>query len=151
MRFAIDSNILVYAVSRGDGRKHEIAAEIMVAAPRFDSILPVQVIGEFLNVVRRMDSDALAPALAQASRWMATIALAETQPAHLLEAAQFATRYKLQFWDSVIWQVAVAAGAAFFLTEDMQDGLSLGGLTVINPFSRANESALRALMARPDS
>ena len=146
MRFAIDSNILVYAVSREDGRKHEIAVEIMVRAPKLDCVLPVQVIGEFLNVIRRRNSLGFDAALVQASRWAATMAIAETGAQHVLAAAGFAKRYKLQLWDSVIWQVASSAGAGFFISEDLQDGLTLEGMTVIDPFDSSNEAPLRALL-----
>jgi predicted nucleic acid-binding protein len=46
-------------------------------------------------------------------------------------------RYHLSFWDSLIVAAAKAASCRWLLTEDLQAGQTLDGVTVVNPFQRA--------------
>lgn len=41
----------------------------------------------------------------------------------------------LSFWDSVLVATADEAGCSLILSEDMHDGMRLGGVTVRNPFA----------------
>jgi predicted nucleic acid-binding protein len=43
-------------------------------------------------------------------------------------------RYRLSFWDSLIVAAAKAASCRWLLTEDLQPGQNLDGVTVVNPF-----------------
>ena len=54
----------------------------------------------------------------------------------IAEASQLITAHHFQVWDAVIWTASRKAGARFLLSEDMHDGLELGGMTVVNPFAR---------------
>lgn len=146
MRFAVDSNVLVYALVRADREKHRVASELMIRGMLLDMVLPAQVIGEFLNVMRRKHPVHFDAARAQATRWEVTCPLIETRGEHVLRGADFAAKHRLQLWDSVIWQVVRSARATLFLSEDLQDGLSIEGLTVLNPFEPANEPKLRDLL-----
>lgn len=147
MRFTIDSNILVYAADADTPAKHDIARDILLRAEDADSVLTVQALGEFLSVIGRKYPIHLEAARGQAKRWVAIFPLLDTTAEHILSAADFASRYRLQFWDSLIWQVARSADATLFLSEDLQDGLSLEGMTVINPFIPENGDRLEALLA----
>lgn len=148
MRFTVDSNLLVYAFIRDDAAKHAVASDIMIRAMLLDCVVAAQTLAEFLNVIRRKHHRLFDEARAQAMRWAATFQMLETRTEHVLEAAEFAARHKLQLWDSIIWQVARSAHAVRFLSEDLQDGLTIGGMTVVDPFKTPNETSLRELLAR---
>jgi predicted nucleic acid-binding protein len=64
----------------------------------------------------------------------------------MTDALRLVNAHQFQVWDAVIWSAARAAGATLFLSEDLQDGLSLDGMRVANPFLRS-EAELRALLA----
>jgi predicted nucleic acid-binding protein len=147
VRFTIDSNVLVYAFMRSDPEKHRAASELMIAAGMLDCVLAAQAIAEYLNVMRRKHPELFEEAQAQAGRWRATFPILDTTAEHVLRAADFAERHRLQFWDSLIWQVARSANATLFLSEDLQDGLSLEGMAVLNPFAAGNEARLKSLLA----
>jgi predicted nucleic acid-binding protein len=66
----------------------------------------------------------------------------ETGSADLLEAFDLAERKMLQYFDALIVAVTKRAGAAILLSEDMHDGLEIGGLKIVNPFVAANETFL---------
>lgn len=146
MRFAVDSNVLVYALDSSDSGKHEIALRIMERAPLLDCMLLAQCLAEFLNVVRRKLASEFPAAIELASAWAATMPVLPTTANHVLDGAAFAVRHKLQLFDSIIWQAASAAQVEVLLSEDMQDGLSLDGMVVIDPFKPANAIALEKLL-----
>ena len=41
---------------------------------------------------------------------------------------------RLSYWDSLIVETALSAGADVLFTEDLQDGQTIDGLRVVNPF-----------------
>jgi predicted nucleic acid-binding protein len=146
LRFTLDSNILVYSLDRIAGDRHQAAIEIVARAATLDSFLTTQSIGECLNVIRRKRLDRFDEAIIQARRWLKAFETVDTPASLLPAAAAFAQQHKLQLWDAILWQVARHAGAEALISEDLQDGLSLDGLTVINPFNSANARLLDAVL-----
>lgn len=149
MRFALDSNILVYSFIRDDTARRSAAVSLVRQSVEADCILPVQVLGEFLNVIRRKQPDQFTDACAQAERWSSLMPVAETNAANIIGGAQLALRHRLQFWDSVLCEVARSAGAEILLSEDMQDGRDIEGLRVANPFLSSNAQLVAELLASP--
>lgn len=147
MRFALDSNILVYALIRDDEAKHAVAARILLAAAILDAVIPAQVLGEYLNVIRRKHSEHFGTAVDQAARWQITLSLLPTTDEHVVSGAAFAATHRLQLWDSIIWQVARSARASLLLTEDLQDHFAADGMKALNPFKQENQRELDALLA----
>lgn len=147
MRVALDSNVLVYAFIRNDEKKHLLAADLMIRASLTDVILPAQVLGEFMAVIRRKFGHFADEAAEQIALWAATFTIVDTTETEVIEGARFALHHQLQVWDAIIWRAAASAGASYLLSEDMHDGLTLDGLTVINPFKPANAALIGTLLA----
>ena len=49
-------------------------------------------------------------------------------------AIEFAVDGRMSFWDALLLVTAGGHGCAFLLSEDMQDGVRFGGVTVLDPF-----------------
>lgn len=147
MRFALDSNILVYAFDRGDRRKHDAAVALVMRAMKLDCVLPAQVVAEFLNVIRRKHRGYFDEARNQANRWIKAFTIVDTSADHVVSGAELASRHNLQLWDAIIWQVATSARSTAFLTEDMQDGFEANGMRAIDPFKVDNAPILDGLLA----
>lgn len=112
-----------------------------------DVILTTQAIGETLKIVTTK-ADIHAPkAIAEIERWTGLFSIADTHASDMLAAARFAARHQLQFWDSVIWQVARRRRVKWFVSEDLQDGLIIDGMEVVNPFNPANLARLPIILA----
>ncbi len=150
MRFSVDSNVLVYSFLRDDERKHQIASDLMIRAMLLDCVLAAQTIAEFLNVIRRKRVDLFGEARAQARRWCETIKILDTAGEDVIRGADFSAKHRLQLWDSIIWQVVQRAHSVLFISEDLQDQLSIDGMKALNPFSTANEAELRHLLSSTD-
>jgi len=51
-------------------------------------------------------------------------------------------RLGFSWWDATIVAAAQSSGCTHLLTEDLQDGQRLDGLTIISPFTHAPETVL---------
>ncbi len=112
-----------------------------------DAIVPVQVMGEFLNVCRRKSILSHADAIARVEEWCPLFRQPVTGIPDLIAAAILAERFRLQFFDALIATVVRNAGAMTLLTEDMQEGADLNGLRIVNPFAPANATLIESLLA----
>ena len=142
---ALDTNILVYAA---DVKERRVQAQSLVRnAAVAGGIIPAQVLAEFTNVCRRkldLDAAAIARLLAQ---FRAAFPSPSTTADDVIAAAHCAHRYQLAYFDALICTVARNAGATTLLSEDMQDGGSINGVRILNPFNVANAATLNALFA----
>src|ERR1043166_1630740 len=132
----VDSNVLVYAHDADSGDKQRIAAEAVaeILDPRW-GVLIFQVLQEFYNTVTRKLRGAMAREVAREllrgySSWIIQPLTAED----VVEASFLEQRHQLSFWDALIVQAALLAGARTLLSEDLQHGRSIDGVTVDNPF-----------------
>ena len=140
---AVDTNILVYADASPDfDRRSAVALQLIERLSLGQGCIPVQVLGEFLNVSRRKGLIPVERALERIAAYALLFETPITFLADLERGAGLADDYRLQFFDAVIISVAQRAGATLLLSEDMHDGLVIDGLTIINPFVAANESVL---------
>ena len=136
---ALDTNILIYAVGGSDPKQRdEIAKALIRRLPPVGAIVPVQVIAEFLNACRRKKILSMAKALVRADEFLMAFTSPCSLTDDLLDAGALSARIQLAYFDALIITVAARAGATLLLSEDMQDGLEVDGLRVVNPFVAAN-------------
>jgi predicted nucleic acid-binding protein len=64
----------------------------------------------------------------------------------MLEAIDLAADHRIGIWDSVIISVAAETGCRVLLSEDMQDGFTWRGVTVVNPFAEQRHPLLASLL-----
>jgi predicted nucleic acid-binding protein len=150
-RISLDTNLLVYAVDTGAGDKHERAREVLRLAAQLDAVLTQQVVGEFLNVSRKMRHLNQRRLRRIAAGLCATFPIVATPKEALFDAFDRAARSGLQFWDSVIVTVCLENAVRLLISEDFQDGLVIDGLTVLNPFNPGNSDRLAGVLEQaPD-
>lgn len=145
-RFALDTNILVYAMAKSDDARHAAAVDILARALALEAVVPLQVLGEFLNACRRKRIAAMDQALARVVEWLPLLHCPRTEIDDLVAGAEASGKHQLEYFDALIAIVARNAGAEHLLSEDMQDGFQLDGLTVINPFKSANQAIVKELL-----
>jgi len=124
-----DTNILVYALST-ERAKAVRSDELMAAG----GVISVHVLNEFALVARRkykLEWTLVAARLADLQDIFSVTPL--TLETHRL-GVELAGRYGFGVYDSMIVAAAQLAGCAVLYSEDMQDGLSIGGLTTCNPY-----------------
>ena len=140
---ALDTNILVYSqIANIDDPRHQIAVALLKKSAFVEAVVPVQVLGEFLNVCIRKLGVAPTAAVEQIEDFIRIFDCPATEAADLIEAMALIARFKFAFFDALICTVARRVGATILLSEDMHDGLEIDGLKIVNPFAAANETLL---------
>ena len=144
-RVALDSNILIYAELEPESEKGVRSADLILRAAR-DGVIPAQVLGEYLRFIQRRSPAAFEEAIRQAFTYQAAFLTPPTTDAIINKAAEMARAHRMQLWDCVVCAASIGAGAKILITEDMQDGRTIDGLRLINPFAAANAEAVEALL-----
>lgn len=145
-RFSLDTNILVYAVDRESGERHDRSRALLGRAARRDCILTVQALAEFFHATTRKNLLPLARASAFVRNWLDVFQVASADTVALVDAMDAVAEHRLSFWDAMLWATARQSGCSAILTEDMQDGRRLGGVEVINPFTADSAARLEPLL-----
>lgn len=134
-RVFVDTNVWVYAVDDGEPAKQALARAAIAPEPDKDLVVSAQVLGEFFVTVRRRFAQALpeadAIALVERMRQLPVVAIDGDLVAAAIASA---ASWQVSYWDALIVEAARAAGAEVLLTEDLQDGRMLGGVTIVDPF-----------------
>ena len=125
----LDTNLLIHAQSVDAKSK---TARLAILA---GGVISVQVVNEFAAVLRRkfgLEWDAIAEAVADLRT-----ALDPVRPITVdthEKATALARSHGLGFHDSLIVASALETECDTLLTEDLQAGRRIGGLTIVNPF-----------------
>lgn len=133
-RFALDTNILVYALDRQAGHRHVLARGIIDRAVLLDCWLTLQSISEFYFAVTRKRIAAIEQAHDQATDWLEMFHTASPSIHAVRSALALSASGRASYWDALLVATAAEAGCTAILTEDLADGSSLAGVRVINPF-----------------
>lgn len=146
MKAALDTNFLVYAEGMNDAAKRDIALDTIRRLPQEAVILPVQVLGELFHVLVRKAGKSPSDARSAVISWQDSFETAPTTPEVMMAAADLATDHRLGIWDAVILSAASRAGCRLLLSEDLQDGFTWGGVTIVNPFLAQRAPLLQVLL-----
>ena len=131
-----DSNVLLYVAS-ADAAKADRAEAALAGG----GAISVQVLNEIANVARRKMrlSWADTHGLLSLLRSLLTVhpLTLETHETGL----RLAARYELSVYDAMIAASALDAGCKRLWSEDMQDGMAVEGLRIVNPFGVGRDRA----------
>lgn len=132
-----DTNVFIYHLDTTDLRKHEVAEAIVRdALATGTACISSQVVQECLNVALRKAKVTLTPDAARAYLDVVLAPLMQVTASEALfhRALDVQARWRFSFYDSLIVAGALSAGCRTLLSEDLQHGQVLDGLTVIDPF-----------------
>ena len=126
----IDTNVLIYGQEAG--AKSETARRVILAG----GVISVQVLDEFAAVLRRkfgLEWAVIADSLADIRTALGPVRAIGVE-IHT-SAVALARSRGFSFYDALIVASALDAGCETLLTEDLQDGRRVNGLTIVNPFA----------------
>ena len=130
----VDTNVFVYLFDSDSPAKQAIARDLVDNhAAKF--VLSPQVLGEFFVVVTRKLDKPLSPA--RGLEVVENLCQLRVRPVHaqlVRQAVRRSISSRLSYWDALIVETALDAGAVTLLTEDMQHGQDFAGMRVVNPF-----------------
>ena len=135
-RSFFDTNVLLYMYDDDEPQKKARAIDVFEKAVEDNLVvLSTQVLQEFyVNATRKL-AVPLSPERAAATvRDFARLPLVRVDAPMILAAITRSRSESFSFWDALILEAALGAGAGRLLTEDLQHGQRIGGLSVENPF-----------------
>ena len=132
----IDTNIIIYAYDVSAAGKHQIARHIL--SDLWNSglgVLSTQVLQEFfVNIVQKIqrpiDQKSAKEIVRDFLKWQVVVNNGDS----ILDAIDIYDKYRYSFWDSMIIEAAIKGGAVFLMSEDLQHGQVISGVTIRNPF-----------------
>ena len=144
-RTFVDTNVLIYAHDVDAGRKREVAQDLLRAlGVERAGVLSTQVLQEFyVNATRKIRKPLKKPEARSVVDTYAPWCVEGTTANDLAAAFQIEDQARIGFWDALIIAVAVRAGARHLVSEDLNAGQSIVGLTIHNPFNERPKPRIR--------
>ncbi len=135
-RTFFDTNVLVYLFDNRDPEKKIRAQQVFAEeSERGLVVLSTQVLQEFYwAVTRKLASPLTREVGEERVRDFCELPLVRVDSPMILAAITRSRSQRFAFWDALIVEAALKAGAKRLLTEDLQHGQRIGDLTVENPF-----------------
>jgi len=132
-----DTSIFLYADDKAAPKKQNQAIKL-VSGHRTQglAIVSLQVMQEyFVIATRKLGVDV---ELAQKKvEWMARLHVVRLVEEDVISAIELHRLHRISFWDAMIVHAARLGGAEVLYSEDLQDGASLAGVRIVNPFREA--------------
>lgn len=135
-RAFLDTNVVVYAVDEDEPAKRATARSLLAEASRRDFVISTQVLQEFyVTVTRKLTRPVPESIAADAVDHLAGFPTVVVDVPLLRSAIAASRGHQLSMWDALILRAAVSSGCEELLSEDLQDGQTLDGVVVRNPFA----------------
>ena len=136
MRTFIDTNVLIYWVD--DSARADTVEQLLAG----ESVVSVQVLNEFANVLRKKRAMPLADIRFLSNTLINSCEVYDLSVRTHQSALALMGRYKLSLYDANIVAAAGLSNCAVLYSEDMQDGLNIklpepgsgSALSIRNPF-----------------
>ena len=133
-RIFLDTSILIYADDADSGAKRERAQQIIEAAlTNGNGVLSTQVLQEYFVVATRK-LGLPAESVQKKVEILSAMAVIVVDVEHIMEAIKLHRLYGFSFWDCLVLRCAKVAGCQRLLSEDLQHGRAVEGVTIENPF-----------------
>ena len=148
MRVALDTNVLAYAEGVGDEARCRQAFEIISVLSVEDVLIPVQVLGELHRVLMGKAMRTAGETKEAVLGWADAFPSGDATWKALASALDLIADHGLQIWDALILSVSAEHRCRVLLSEDLQNGFTWRGVTVVNPFTERKHPLFRAVKDR---
>lgn len=126
--------------------RHEAVLTLLRHLPEESVLIPVQVLSELFNVLVRKGGRSKVQAREALLGWSDSFQTITTSLDIVTAAADLAADHGFSIWDAVILAAASQGGCRLLLSEDLQNGFTWGGVTVVNPLILPRHPLLTALL-----
>ena len=133
----VDTNVLVYAFDSSAGIKQKAAKTLLERVWQTGTgCLSVQVLQEFfVTVTRRVARPLSVDEAADRIREFAAWRVFSPTVTDVLAAIDLQKQARLSFWDAMVVRAAAESGCDTLWTEDLNDGQTIRGVHIRNPFA----------------
>ncbi len=138
-RYTLDTNILIYAADRGaPADKRRQSQGLIRAGAQSRQPLALQSLHEFCHVVTRKRLLPLGVLSDLVYEYSHSFHLIASDESALFSTLALHERTRSSYFDCLLLVTAAHAGCAIFFSEDMQDGFSVEGMQIVDPFKRTD-------------
>lgn len=132
----VDTNVLIYATDAGQGRRHEVATDVLWRLGRSRLVASTQVVSEYANVLTHPSKRALtgADAAGYVHDLFDSLDVIPLEAGIVFAALEAVDRWGMPYYDAQIWAAAELNDIPVVLSEDFPSGATLGGVRFVNPF-----------------
>jgi predicted nucleic acid-binding protein len=134
----VDTNVLVYALAADDAKRSPIAQKLvreLMAAQAFQT--STQVLQElYVTLTRKVRTPMTAQRALRYLDQLAVWPVAVLDYGAVRDAVELSASARLSFWDALVLVAAARSGAKRVYTEDLQDGQTILGVEIVNPFGK---------------
>ena len=131
----IDTNVFIYAYSKTEPEKKNIALEILKS---YDVIISTQVINEFIWVMNKKFSVQIEKLMDLSNKLFQKFKVVLIYETTIKKALDVTVDHKYSYWDSLIVASALENNCSILYTEDLQHGQVIEEkLKIINPFKKS--------------
>ncbi len=128
--FFVDSNIWLYAFMDDTSPKHARALQLIDGD---GIVLSTQVLNEVCSNLIRKARYTETEIQQTIDNFRERYPILDVTPSVIRQASVLRESYKFSYWDSLVISTALDADCSTVYSEDMQDGLRVGGLVIKNP------------------
>lgn len=137
-RVFVDSNILLYTRDLELSEKAQAALDWLREAVRRElACTNLQVLNEVTNVMLRKRGDLSAQEIFAQVHELCVFGVSPIDQKTVTTARRIRLQTRYSWWDCLLLASALELGCEFFLSEDLQDGHAIEGLTIVDPFAHS--------------
>jgi predicted nucleic acid-binding protein len=141
--FALDTNILIYAYDRSEGRKHELCRELLEDGFRgeISYLVPLQVLSEFYAVVAKGSVGMSKEDALQVIRDIIdfpNFIVCGVDEQSLIEGITLSQKHGTHYRDALICSVMKRRSVCKIYTENTAD-FAVPGIVAVNPFAGSSK------------
>ncbi len=145
-RIFIDSNTLVYALDESEPAKRVACRRWLAELVSLKcGVTNLQVLNEATNVLLRKSTRFPNVNIFSRIDEFASLGTSPVSWQTSLKAREIRENSGYSWWDSLLLASALELGCTHFLSEDLQDGQAVEGLTIVDPFSTSPGDILSSL------
>jgi predicted nucleic acid-binding protein len=135
-RFFLDTNVIAYADDLDNPGKQSVALGLLERGYADSSgVISLQVLQEYFVTATRKLGVSTTDARRKVEL-LSRLELVRLDAQDVLAAIDLQGLHGFSFWDALIVQAALLSRCSVLYSEDMQSGLRLGPLQIVNPFQR---------------
>ena len=129
-KFFLDSNVMIYAYFKQDGKKQHISKQLISQ----NATISTQVLQELSNTLHRKIKVDYSIVRLILQECLKNCDLKTNTSDTVFKALDIAEKYGFSFYDSLIVAAALESKCKILYSEDMQHNQQIENLTIKNPF-----------------
>jgi predicted nucleic acid-binding protein len=143
VRVFLDSNVLLYGKDRQSGPKTGVANHWLRSCVYLGAACTnLQVLNEVTHVMLRKREDLAVEEIFAAIDELSFLGRSPISEPIVARARQLRIGTNYSWWDCLLLASALELNCTHFLSEDLQDGQAVDGLTIVDPFAHTPEHIL---------